>query len=267
MFMVKANRVISNFNTIFLRGLFLVACVFLNSVLSVLNGDVSTNAGTNKVILSGSDSVSKKTGDKMSDDWVSMFDGKTLKGWKVVEYAGHGNVEVTNLASVLSGEARKGHENEFAIVVGMGDMLTGIVWTNDIPRIDYEVELKAMRIDGSDFFCGLTVPVNETNCSLILGGWGGGVVGISSIDGYDASENETSRYMSFKSGRWYVIRMRVTKEKIEAWLDDEKIIDVKHKGRRISLRPGDIEKSVPFGIASYQTTAAYKDIKIRTLVR
>ena len=45
---------------------------------------------------------------------------------------------------------------------------------------------------------------------ILLGGWGGGVVGISSIDTMDASENETTKYRQFVTDRWYKVRLRVT---------------------------------------------------------
>ena len=79
---------------------------------------------------------------------------------------------------------------------------TGITHTNPLPKINYEVTLKAMKIDGSDFFCGLTFPVNDAFCTLIAGGWGGGLVGLSSLDNYDASENETSTFRGFEKKRW-----------------------------------------------------------------
>ena len=135
----------------------------------------------------------------------------------------------------------------------------------NIPKIDYEVSLEAMKVDGSDFFCGLTFPVEDAFCTWIVGGWGGGVVGLSSIDGLDASENETTKYMKVDTGHWYRLRLRVTKQKIEAWMDDEKIVDQPILGRRISLRPGDIDLSKPFGVATWQTTGALRAIKIRRL--
>src|SRR4029077_5162484 len=109
------------------------------------------------------------------------------------------------------------------IVLNMGDPFTGINWTNEVPKIDYEVALDAMRVSGSDFFCGLTVPVGTNFCSLIVGGWGGSLVGISSLDHMDASENETTRTMNFEQGRWYRIRMRVVPGKIQAWIDQERV--------------------------------------------
>lgn len=61
-----------------------------------------------------------------------------------------------------------------------------------MPVMNYELSLEAMRVDGSDFFCGLTFPVGSNFCSFIVGGWGGGVVGLSSLNSEDASQNETT---------------------------------------------------------------------------
>jgi hypothetical protein len=128
--------------------------------------------------------------------------------------------------------------------------------------MNYEISLEAMRVDGGDFFCGLTFPVDKSPCSFIVGGWGGGVVGLSCIDGYDASENATTRYREFKNGQWYRIRVRVTPSKIEAWIDDEKMVDATTTGREISIRP-EVERSRPLGIASWCTTAAVRTIQVR----
>ena len=181
--------------------------------------------------------------------WQPLFDGKTLNGWKSTEFGGRGEVDV------------KGG----LLTIHMGAMLSGVSWTNPLPKVDYEVELDAMKVDGGDFFCGLTFPVGESFCSLIVGGWGGGVVGLSSIDGQDASENETTKFMTFEKNRWYHIRLRVTKPKIEAWIDNEKLVDQSIVDRRVSLRPGEIELSAPFGLATWQTTAALRDLRIRNV--
>ena len=71
-----------------------------------------------------------------------------------------------------------------------------------------------MRVEGSDFFVGLTFPVRDSHASLIVGGWAGSVVGISSIDGRDASENETTEVMKFKNGQWYKFRLRVRADRL-----------------------------------------------------
>ena len=183
------------------------------------------------------------------EGWQPMFDGKTLKGWRETEFAGRGEIE-----------CKPG-----VVVLKMGDPFTGINWTNDFPKMNYEIALDAMRVRGSDFFCGLTVPVGDSFCSLIVGGWGGSVVGISSLDGMDASENETTKFMNFENGRWHRIRLRVTEKKIQAWIDKEKIVDVETAGKRIAVRAGDIEMSKPFGLSAWETTAAFREMKFRSL--
>lgn len=179
--------------------------------------------------------------------WQSLFDGETLGNWQETDFAGRSEVLVE------SG----------CIVLGMGSPFTGIRWSNDFPTVNYEIAFDAMRTMGSDFFCGLTVPVRESHCSLIIGGWGGGLVGISSLDGYDASENETTKFMNFDMGRWYRIRLRVTPERLEAWIDGEKLVDLETTGRQIAVRPGDIELSVPLGISAWQTGAAVRELRWR----
>jgi hypothetical protein len=181
------------------------------------------------------------------EGWQSLFDGATLTGWKLSGFAAAGEVE-----------CRQG-----LLLCGMGDMFTGVTCTNPVPDLNYEIALEALRVTGSDFFCGLTFPVRNTHCSLIVGGWGGSLVGISSLDDQDASENETTQFIGFENGRWYRIRLRVTANKIEAWIEQKKIVDVMTTGRKLSLRPGDISRSRPLGLATWMTSAAFREIKIR----
>jgi hypothetical protein len=181
--------------------------------------------------------------------WKNLFDGKTLTGWKPTDFAGRGDVIV----------------KDGNITLESGQM-TGITWTNghDLPRMNYEISLEAMRVEGSDFFCGLTFPVGKDPCSLIVGGWGGGVVGLSSLDGQDAANNETTRYMNFQSGRWYLIRLRVTPSKIEAWIDTDKVVDATTTDRTISVRL-EMEESKPLGVATWATAAALRNLRLRPI--
>lgn len=181
--------------------------------------------------------------------WRPLFDGESLSGWKITNFGGEGDVYV----------------KDGTIVLEMGEPMTGITWQGDwLPRLNYEIELEAMRVDGGDFFCGLTFPVGDSPCTLIVGGWGGSVVGLSSLDGFDASENETSTYMSFKNGRWYHIRLRVEGARIMASIDGKKIVDVDIRGREIGIRP-EVELSRPLGISTWRTTAAIRNLRIRLL--
>ena len=139
-------------------------------------------------------------------------------------------------------------------MLGSGYM-TGITWTNTPPRKDYEISLEAMRIEGSDFFCGLTFPFGESACSLIVGGWGGSLVGLSSLDYADAANNETTKFMPFENGRWYKIRLRVKSDRITAWVDNKELVNIETTGRKVSIRL-ECEPSLPLGVATWSTTAA-----------
>jgi hypothetical protein len=181
-------------------------------------------------------------------DEISLFDGKKLGQWKITDFGGQGDVYV----------------KDGSIFLERGDDMTGITWTGAVVRMNYEITLEAMRVSGSDFFCGLTFPVGDKPCSLILGGWGGDVCGLSNIDYYDAADNETTRIISFENGRWYKVRLRVTPNKIEAWLDDEELVNIETTGRKIDIR-SEVDLSQPLGIATWCTTGAVRNIRLRTL--
>lgn len=183
------------------------------------------------------------------EQWKPLFDGKSLAGWKATEFGAHKEPAV-----------EKG-----LLVLPAGDPLTGVTRVkDDVPHVNYEVRLDAQRVEGHDFFLCLTFPVRDSHASLILGGWSGGVCGISSIDGFDASENSTTSYRKFEDGRWYKVRLRVTKDRIEAWLDDEQIVDADIADKKVSTRI-EVSPSKPFGIATYMTKGAYRDVKVRGL--
>ena len=105
-----------------------------------------------------------------------------------------------------------------------------------------------MRVQGNDFFASLTFPVGDSFCTWVTGGWGGDIVGLSSIDGWDASDNETRSYFNFENGRWYALRLQVTDDRIMAWIDEQPIVDVDITGRAIGLRHGEIKLSAPLRV-------------------
>lgn len=184
-------------------------------------------------------------------EWQPLWDGRTLDGWKPTDFGGQGEV----------------HIEDGVIILERGNDLTGITWTGPLPPEDrdrYEIEVEAARLAGGDFFCGLTFPVRDTHCSFIAGGWAGALSGFSTLDGLDASENETTRIRDFEQGRYYRVRVRVEPERLAAWVDDELFADVKTRGRRIDIRP-EVAPSRPLGIASWRTRAGIRGIRRRRL--
>lgn len=182
-------------------------------------------------------------------EWQSLFDGKSLRGWRETPFTDRGPVRVEG----------------GTIVLGAGKPLTGITRVEPFPRANYEIRFEAARQAGSDFFASITFPVGDSFCTWVTGGWGGDIVGLSNLDGWDASDNETRTYFDFERGRWYAFRLQVTEKRIQAWIDDKSIIDAQIEGREISLRFGEIELSAPLGFASYATTGAVRKIEYRLL--
>ncbi len=163
--------------------------------------------------------------------WTDLFDGKSLTNWKPANYAGAGEPSVED----------------------------GL-----LPKTNFELEVVAKRVDGVDFFCGITFPVNDTHASFIPGGWGGAVVGISNIDDEDAAHNETTVYEKFEKGKLYTLKIRVEPENITCWIDGKEVVDVSIKDKKVNIR-GDIDQSTPLGLANWQTSSAVKSVRIRTL--
>jgi hypothetical protein len=181
-------------------------------------------------------------------DWRDLFDGRTLTGWRAPQFGGEGKVSV-----------KRG-----AIVMELGSMMTGVTWTGEVIRDNYELRLEGKRLDGSDFFCTTTFPVGKDPCSLVVGGWGGAVVGLSSVDYADASENPTSKTVGFKNDRWYKIRIRVSDAAVEAWIDDAMVVDQPRKDHKFTIRI-ECDQCRPLGISTWCTTGAVRNIQVRRL--
>lgn len=208
--------------------------------------------------------ATSKTADKKTDKAANKAAGavdKAAAAWRPLTIAAGGKWVACRFGGDGAVEIKDG-----VISLGFGDPLTGVRWEGEFPRQDYEISLEARRIGGFDFFCGLTLPSDEQRFSLILGGWGGSLVGISSIDGMDASENETTVFDDFKENRWYKVRVAVTKERLRAWLDDEDLVDVQLNGRPLDIR-GEMEEATPVGIAAFQCTSEIRNVRVRALTK
>jgi hypothetical protein len=194
--------------------------------------------------------ISAMTNEKVliETDSTYLFNGRDIEGWEITNFGPQGPVYISG------GE----------IILGMGDGCTGITWKGKFPESGYKITLDAKRVSGNDFFCGMTFPVGKSPCTLIVGGWGGTVVGLSSIDKMDASENETTKLMNFDNGHWYRICLIVKDDSIKALIDDNAIVNFEIGNKNLSIRP-EVDLSKPFGIASWKTTAALRNIKLERI--
>ncbi|MEN6407680.1 MAG: DUF1080 domain-containing protein [Thermoguttaceae bacterium] len=191
---------------------------------------------------------SPKIVDRTRCEWKGLFDGKTLGDWKPIAFGGEGKV------CVADGQ----------LVMDEGTM-TGVVYTGrELLRDNYELSLEGIRLEGSDFFCTTTFPVGKEYCSLVVGGWGGLLVGLSSVDGADASENDTSTVQDLKNNVWYRVRIRVTPAAIEAWIDDRRVVQEPRADHRFTTRI-EVDACQPLGIATWSTKGAVRNIRVRSL--
>lgn len=173
-----------------------------------------------------------------------------LTGWAPTKFTGQGKTTIT--AS--------------AIELEPGQPMTGVTSATPLPATtNYEIRYEAMRRRGNDFFATLTFPVGTSFCTWVAGGWGGDIVGLSSLDGQNASENETRMYFTFENNRWYRFRLQVTPTRIRAWIDDERVIDASLEGREVGLRYGETKLMIPLGFASYATAGSIRKPEWRRL--
>lgn len=180
--------------------------------------------------------------------WIDGFDGAALGGFAVTDFGGQGEVAV-----------RDGR-----LVLGIGSPLTGVTWTGAPPTGSYELEVTAARLQGSDFFCGLTFPVGDAHLTLVLGGWGGSLCGISSLDGNDAAHNDTRSIRRFTEGVDYTVRVAVTAEQVAATLDGEPLCTVDRRRHALGLRP-EVNLCRPLGLAAFATEAAVRRVRWRPI--
>jgi hypothetical protein len=178
-----------------------------------------------------------------------LFDGKSLDGWKKTDFYHAGEVQVEN----------------GTIVLKPGGPMTGITSTRqDLPRTGYELSYEAMRKSGADFFAAATFPVGKSFITLVNGGWGGNVTGLSSLNGMDASENETTQGYQYQDKTWYRFRVRVTDAVIRCWINDKELIAVNYEDKQVGTRI-ETRANEPLGFATYETGGAIRNIVIRRL--
>lgn len=187
---------------------------------------------------------------------VSLLNRDSLGDWEEVGYGGQGVVEVAD--GVLS--------------LGAGDPITAIRWKgkvgdepNAFPQWNYRLRYDTRRTLGRDFFGTVTFPVGEDCCSLVLGGWGGGLTGLSSLNGDDAANNETTDFTAFDNDHWYRVELTVTPEEISASIDGKKLFEpVTVPDYQIGIRI-EMEPCKPLGLATFQSTGEIRNLTVERL--
>ena len=236
---IEGNKIV--FMNLCFRVLAIVTIVACQQVSTWADPPATKTADGAKV-------VAKEKADAKKSPYTTKF--TEMKGdWEVCSFGGDGEVTI----------------KDKLITLDYGDPITGIRWDGPLLRDNYEIEFVGQRLDGFDFFGALTFPIGKKErASLVLGGWGGGTVGISSIDDRDASDNETTMFRNFKNNVWYKTRVRVEDSRIAVWIDDVLMFDHLRKDHTFDIRY-EMDPCLPLGLANFQCKSQFKNIRIRKL--
>ncbi|MBX2851287.1 MAG: DUF1080 domain-containing protein [Phycisphaeraceae bacterium] len=183
---------------------------------------------------------------------VELLPGNMTQ-WQTINFGGEGDV----------------YFREGTLNLDYGNPLTGVTYQGDLARLlgeakeNYAITMQAQRVEGVDMFLGVTFPVgNEGHVSLVLGGWAGAITGLSNLDGLNASENATTQYHAFEDKQWYKVKILVTKNKIQCWLDSTQLVDVKRADYEKYDTHGAVVDTKPLGLFSYGTWGKVRDMKV-----
>jgi hypothetical protein len=180
-----------------------------------------------------------------SGEQIDLFDGESLDFWDSAPFLSSGKIEI----------------RDGAIILHQGEPLSGIVWNGLIRQMNYELALEAKRIAGEDFFFGVTFPFEQAFATLLVGG---DRTGLCCINGLDAPENGTAQSLPFENERWYAIRLRITDNRIQAWVDEKAVVDLDTTDKQLALRD-DLASSKPLAIMTRNASAAVRNIVLTLL--
>jgi hypothetical protein len=183
--------------------------------------------------------------DEVEGEWTTLFDGTNLSKWQAGVYGDSSELELSTDGAIIP----------------QGVPLSGITYLGEPPAGSYQLEVQATRVYGADFFLGITFPVRDEHLTLVLGGWGGGLCGLSCIDGADASENATRTYRDFPNGKRQTVLIEVTAERVRAFANGERLVDTSIVGKQLGLR-AEVTPSKPLGVASFATRTVLHSVKV-----
>ncbi|MEZ6086453.1 MAG: hypothetical protein R3C05_00145 [Pirellulaceae bacterium] len=174
-----------------------------------------------------------------------------LRGWLIADrfdFADRGDISL----------------DDGVLKIGRGKPASGLSFHGPLPDKFYKLTWEARRVDGSDFFCGMTFPIRGSHATLIVGGWGGGVIGISNIDNMSAVENQTTDYREFEMNRWYQFELEVGQTALIFKIDDETVIDLNHDNLKYSIW-WEQEQMTPIGIATWHTASEIRKLVLHEI--
>ncbi len=151
-----------------------------------------------------------------SGQWVALFNGKTLDGWKVAENTpGDGP----------AGEARAA-EGQIELHCSPQQHWTSLVWQGEMPTADYDLYYDVKCTDTDWGTAPVDFPVGQSQLRADANYYRKfSVRGKSFVKG-DRNEWFGVGGIPFVLGIWHHVQFRVTEKRVQAWLDGRKVADI-----------------------------------------
>jgi hypothetical protein len=201
-----------------------------------------------------------------NEDWVSLFDGKTLDGW--IQKNGKATYKVEDGAIV--GTTAKNSPNSFLCTVNdYGDF-----------ELEFEVKLIDNQLNSGCQIRSQTKPtkkatdpvgrVNGPQVEIEASGNNGGQSGCiygEACGGWMSSKESQKPQKIFKDGEWNKYRVVAQGARIQTWINDQPIDDLKDEKHYKSHPEGFIGLQVHGVGGKGPFQVAWRNIKIKPLKR
>ncbi|HEX6984301.1 MAG TPA: DUF1080 domain-containing protein [Planctomycetaceae bacterium] len=192
-------------------------------------------------------------------EWTVLFDGKSLDGWE--QKNGTATYEVKDGA--ILGSTAAGSPNSF------------LCTTKDYGDFVLEFEVKLLR---DDLNSGVQVRSHskpEYRDGRVHGpqveiesspGQAGYIYGEASTGNWISPEAESKPHEHFKNGEWNKYRVRAVGDRIQTWINGEKVTDVRSEHTNPNA-PGFIGLQVHSYDGEHPAQVMWRNIRIRELKR
>ncbi len=191
-------------------------------------------------------------------EWISLFDGKTLDGWE--QKNGTATYEVKEgaiLGSTADGSPNsflcsKKSYGDFALefeVKLLNDSLNSGVQIRSHSKPEY----RDARVHG---------PQVEIEASP---GQAGYIYGEASTGAWISPDADNMPTEHFKNGEWNTYRVRAVGPRVQVWINDEKVTDVKNAKDLNAQEPGFIGLQVHSFKGPHPAQVMWRNIRIREI--
>jgi len=195
--------------------------------------------------------------------WVDLFDGKGLDGWRIVKdfrytYRHYtrerkmGKVHCKDGQLILEATLRPDFRNAAA------------VWTRSVPKDNYEVLVEGEARGGTHL--GMVLPVGESHFEVTVyhGGGHGASVWLGQLDGVEGHRaGAYHRYQKERSPS-YRLSVHVGPNGVYVTVDGERLIEVERGRYDFSASPFR-DRFKPFGLWAHQGPWAVRSLRLRRI--